>query len=155
MPWYQITLWWAFVVSGSLAILIGLVYMALLANKRLKPLDIPGKFYCYYWTLEKQLSVNWWFCDYSDSDAFKLSCVAKFGEQLIILNDKKDINPPLLGLGNTVCGRGQKRVVECFKYNTELTDADKAIITAKIKPMGIWATKKRTEEVTVQLVKHG
>ena len=35
VPWYQIALWWGYIVSGSLAIITGLVYVALLVKNRI------------------------------------------------------------------------------------------------------------------------
>ena len=153
-PWYLDVLWIGFVISGALFLLTGLAYLFLQGRRHLNPLDILDDWRCTYWPLEKQLQVTLWFGDYSNSSGFKLSCIAQFDEQIVNVDDKKEIGGTYVNLGNTSFKPSRSRpiMVEFLKHNVDIINARQAIIMVSIKPPGMWATKKRNKEVTVQVI---
>ncbi len=154
--WILAILWWGFVVAGLLSLSTGFVYLFLLAKRHLNPLDILDDWRCTYWTKEKQLKVTLWFGDYSDSLGVKSSCVAQFEEQLVNVDDKIEIGGTYMNLGNTSFKPSRSRpiMVEFLKHNIEIINAKRATIMVRMKPPGMWATKKRTKEVDVQVISH-
>ncbi len=149
--WIPLALWYGFVITGALAVLVGLAYMILLARKHLSPLHILDDIRCTYWPKEKQINVTLWFCDHCNSLELKLSCVAQFGNQIVV-TDRVTLDG--MYLGSTMCAKGRKRMVEFFKDNAEIVDASTATISVSIKPSGLWAKKRKNKEISVSIVEH-
>ena len=71
-----------------------------------------------------------------------------------MVNVNDDVTIGELYLGKTDL-RAEPIMVEFLKRNVELHDASTATIMVSIRPShGLWATKQRTKEVSVQVVKH-
>ena len=154
IPWYQLALWWGFVVAGILSLLTGLAYLFFLAKRHMSSLDILDDWKCTYWTLEKKLSVTLWFRDFSNSPISKFSCVAKFEKQTVSVDDRRCINGSYLSLGNASYGKSSAIMAEFFKNKIKIDNPNKAIITVSMKPDGFWAPKQKSKEVVVLIVNH-
>lgn len=150
--WVSTALWWGFIVAGVLFFLAGVVYLVPITNRHLNPLDILDDIQCTYWTKEKQIKVTLWFRDYSNSPISEFSCITKFEKQIADVNDKREINGTYLSLSNASYGKSRPIMVEFFKYNIAIDNPNKAIITVSMKPEGLWATKKMTKEIDVQVI---
>jgi len=140
-----------FTILASLSVICFLVYFLLLTKKRIKPLDFLDDIHCTYWPKEKQVGVTFWICDYSNSPEFKATCNVKFENQVI------KVNPKTLDgtyCGNTYCRGGRKRMVEFLKNDVEVAEPNRCLITLAMKPLGIWATKRKTKEVDTLIVSH-
>lgn len=143
-------LWYIFVALSAMSLLTGGGYLYLLVKKRLNPLAILDEIRCTYWSKEKQLQVLLWICDYSHSAEFRVLCLARFGSQIVNVNEKIQLDGYYLG--NTYCKGGRKRMVEFRKNDVEVRDASQCLVTVSMKPLGIWATKKRSEEIATLVV---
>ena len=151
-PWYVPTLLIASIVFGVLFLVTGSIYMWSLTVRHLNPLDILDDVQCAYWPKEKQIKVTLWFCDYYNSLNLKLSCVAQFGKQIVNVTDRVDLDG--MYIGNTMCSKGRKRMIEFFKDKVEITEMNKAKISVSIKPSGLWRKKLKDKEVSVSVVNH-
>ncbi len=140
--WYHLM----FFIISLIAIICfgiaGIVYLVLLAHRRLQPLDILDDIRCTYWTKEKQMQVLLWICDYSNSPEFIVSCLAQFGSQIVNVDDKIQLDAYYMG--NTYCRGGHKRMVEFRKNDVEVSDSSQCLVTISMKPLGMWATSVLT-----------
>jgi len=152
--WFGTPLFVTSIVAAILFFVIGIVYLVLLSKHRLRPLDILDEIKCTYWTEGKQIGVSSWFRDYSNSSISTFSCVAQFGKQTVQVDDKRNVDGSFIALSNASYGKRRSVMVEFFKYKIEVDKPSKAIITIGIKPDGIWATRKKTKKVSVQIVSH-
>jgi len=140
-------------VFAFLFILTGIIYAYFLFKLHLNPICILDDVRCVYWTKEKQVKVEWSFCDYSKTTVFVFSCVVCFGEQTVNVDGRRSLNT--LPDNNATCINGRKMFIEQSKYDIEVDNPEKCQINLSIKPHGrFWATKRKTKEVITQLVNH-
>ena len=151
-PWYLVTIWIAFVVAGVLFLLTGLVYLFLLGKKRRNPIDILDDWRCMYWPSEKKLKVTLWVHDYSGTTTFSVTCIAHFSQQVVNVNDDVTIGGTYMAKDSLKSGQHQPMMVECFKSNVELFDASTSTVCIRIKPFGMWAAKKKSKVLSVQVI---
>ncbi len=155
--WILVVLWWGFIFASALFFLTGSAYLIPIGRRHLNPLKILDDWRCTYWPKEKQLKVLLWFSDYSDSRDFKVSCIAQFGDQIVNVNDRIDLDGSFLHLGDSQIKHGgsRPRMLEFQKNNTQVDNASKAKVTVTIKPLGgIWITRKGEREIPVQVINH-
>jgi hypothetical protein len=140
-------------VFAFLFILSGIVYIYFLSKNRLNPICFLDDIRCIYWTKEKQIQVNWLFCDYSKSTVFVFDSVVCFGEQIINIDGRRSLQ--VLGDPDAKCINGIRIFVEQSKHDIEVDNPNNCQVKLSIKPHGrFWATKRKTKEVITQLVNH-
>jgi hypothetical protein len=140
-------------VFAFLSFLTGIIYIYFVLKNHLNPVRFLDDIGCTYWTKEKQIQVNWLFCDYSKSDVFTIKCVARFGEQVINVDGRKSLR--VLDDPKAECINGSRVFVEQSKHDIEVKNPDSCQLTLSVKPHGHFgATKKETKDVITQLVNH-
>jgi hypothetical protein len=150
--WFYVPLLVISIIAATIFVVSGIVYLILLIQKRLNPLSILEDVRCTYWPKEKQVGVTLWFCDYSNSPEFEVLCLAQFGSQTVNVDSRRQLDGTYIG--NTYCRGGRKRMVEFLKNDVAVLAPNKCLVAISIKPLGIWATKKKSKEVDTLVVNH-
>ena len=153
ISWYH-TLFFVFsLIALAVCIIAVLVCIKLFTKLHLNPISFLDDVRCIYWTKEKQVRVEWSFCDFSKSTVFVFNCVACFGEQIVNMDGERKLK--VLGDPNAECINGSRIFVEQFKQDIEVENPNNCQLKLSVKPHGrFWATQKKTEAVVTQLVNH-